>query len=232
MKTFSARAVRRLLRLTRPRLGSIDLGDLARTSPIDGYFGFDRGTPIDRHYIEGFLESRSADIRGRVLEVGDSTYSRRFGSDVTHQDVLHLKPGRGATLVGDIAEPGVLPADAFDCIIVVQTLHLIYDLDAAVRELRKALRPGGVVLATFPGISSVDRGEWGDSWCWSLTERSAGRLFGDAFGTPSVETQARGNVYAATCFLQGLSVEEVEREWLDRVDEAYPVTISVRARRN
>jgi SAM-dependent methyltransferase len=209
----------------------VDLGDLARTTPVDGYFGFDRGTPIDRHYIEHFLAERSADIRGRVLEVGDSAYSKRFGSGVTKQDVLHLNAGRGATIVGDIATEGSLPAGAFDCIILVQTLQLIYDLDAAVAELRRALRPGGVVLATFPGISSVDRGEWGGSWCWSLTEHSAKRLFGDAFGADAVEAAAYGNVYAATCFLQGLCVEEIERQWLDRSDDAYPVTITVRAQR-
>ena len=34
--------------------------------------GRDRGTPIDRHYIERFLDEHRADIRGRVLEVRDA----------------------------------------------------------------------------------------------------------------------------------------------------------------
>ena len=44
-------------------------------------FGFDRGTPIDRYYIESFLSTHASDIRGHVLEVADNTYTRRFGGD-------------------------------------------------------------------------------------------------------------------------------------------------------
>ena len=211
--------------------GGVDLGDLERTSPISSYFGYDRGTPVDRHYIDGFLESHSADIRGRVLEVAESTYSERFGSGITKQDILHVHAHPDATIVGDISKPDVLPGETFDCIVITQTLHLIYDLGAAIVQLHQAVRPGGAVLATGPGVSSVDRGEWGGSWCWSLTEHSASRAFGDVFGSDRVEVDVHGNVYAATCFLYGLALEEVNRDWLDRRDEAYPVIVTVCARR-
>ena len=55
-------------------------------------------------------------------------------------------------------------------------------MPAAVAEMRRALKPGGVALVTVPGISQIDRGEWGESWYWSLTRASALRLFGDVFG--------------------------------------------------
>jgi SAM-dependent methyltransferase len=125
----------------------------------------------------------------------------------------------------------VLPEGAFDCAIVTQTLHLIYDVQAAVRHLRDALRPGGVLLATVPGVSSVDRGEWGESWMWSFTQASALRLFGGIFGPENVAISGDGNVYAATCFLHGLAVEEVERAWLDEPDDSCPVLIAILARR-
>lgn len=225
-------AKRMLWRLAgKPQVGAADMGDLARTDPISPCFGYDRGTPIDRLYIERFLASRGRDIRGRVLEVGESTYSRRFGSDIARQDVLHVNDCPEATIIGDISVAGTLPASTFDCIILTQTLHLIYDTAAAVAELHRALRPGGVALVTVPGVSSVDRGEWGKSWHWSLTGQSAARLFGEAFGQENVEIEVHGNVYAATCFLHGLAVEDVERAWLERKDPAYPVTITVRAAR-
>src|SRR5690606_16767017 len=67
----------------------VDLGDLRRVAPINRHWGWERGVPIDRHYIELFLEEHRASIRGRVLEIGDDTYSRRFGgADVANRDVL------------------------------------------------------------------------------------------------------------------------------------------------
>jgi SAM-dependent methyltransferase len=210
----------------------VDLGDLARTKPISSCFGFDRGTPVDRHFIEGFLAANAKDIRGRVLEVGERTYSDRFGSGVTGKDVLHIHTNPQATIVGDLAASDTLPEASFDCIILTQTLHLIYDMQAAVEALHRALRPGGVVLVTVPGISAVDRGEWGSGWCWSLTARSARKLFEPIFGEGNVQIDVHGNVYAATCFLHGLAVEDVKRDWLDFEDSAFPVTVTIRARRD
>jgi SAM-dependent methyltransferase len=168
-----------------------------------------------------------------VLEVGDDNYSRHFGGTrITRQDVLHIQPGNPrATIVGDLARSGVLPNAAFDCLVLTQTLHLIYDMGSAVREMHRALRPKGVVLLTVPGISRIDGGEWGDSWCWSLTEASARRMFSDVFGADQVEVQTYGNVFAAVAFLHGLALEEVPRAKLDVRDPAFPVIVSVRARK-
>src|ERR687894_427089 len=62
-----------------PARGRLDLGDLRRLTPISREYGYDRGTPIDRFYIENFLEEHSSSIRGRVLEISENTYTRRFG---------------------------------------------------------------------------------------------------------------------------------------------------------
>ncbi|MCU1294691.1 MAG: glycosyl transferase family 2 [Bryobacterales bacterium] len=215
-----------------PPVGAIDFGRLGTTTPISLAFGWDRGRPIDRYYIENFLAGRTADIKGRVLEVGDDAYSRRYGgSKITRQDVLHLDVKHpNASLVGDLTQPDVLPDRAFDCILVTQTLHLIFDLEQAVKRLHAALRPGGILLLTVPGISQIDRGEWGDNWCWSLTAVSIRKLFEPHFG-PELEIKAYGNVFAATAFLQGAALEEVDRAKLDIYDPAYPVTITLRARK-
>ena len=85
--------LRRRNPLSTPLPGRVSFGDLRRTQPIDKYFGWDRGQPIDRYYIERFLASHAADVRGRVLEVGDATYTHRFGAGrVTRSDVLHVDP--------------------------------------------------------------------------------------------------------------------------------------------
>jgi glycosyltransferase involved in cell wall biosynthesis/SAM-dependent methyltransferase len=215
-----------------PPLGRVRFGDFDRPSPISRDFGFDRGTPVDRYYIEAFLAKYSGDIRGRALEVGDAFYCRKFGTGIVRQDVLHVATDNPeATIVGDLSVPGVLPEGAFDCLVITQTLHLIYDMHAAVAAMYRALKPGGVLLLTCPGISQVDRREWGATWFWSITQRAAERMFADVFGAANVAVENRGNVYAAVCFLEGLALEEVDAAKLDVLDAAYPIIVTVHARK-
>jgi len=164
--------------------------------------------------------------------VGDALYSERFGTGITQQDILHVsETNPNATIIGDLAEPGTLPERTFDCIVLLQTLHLIYDMPTAVGELHRALKPGGILLLTVPGISLVDPGEWHDTWYWSVTPQAARRLFSEEFGPANVEVEFDGNAYSATCFLQGLAVEELDPAKLKPRDPAYPVTVAVRAQR-
>ncbi|MGE5276675.1 MAG: glycosyltransferase [Acidobacteriota bacterium] len=217
-----------------PAAGRVDFGSLRRLTPISRRWGKDRGgLPVDRYYVERFLSANAADIRGRVLEVGDDAYTRRFGGGaVARCDILHAVPGNPkATIVADLARGGdQLPAAAFDCVILTQVLHVIGDPRAAVRTVRRILRPGGVVLATVAGISQVSRWDmerWGDYW--RFTTLSARRLFETAFPPDLVGVQSYGNVLAALAFLHGLAAQELRVEELDHHDPDYQVLIAVRA---
>jgi glycosyltransferase involved in cell wall biosynthesis/SAM-dependent methyltransferase len=216
-----------------PEIGNVNFGQLSTTRPISNDFGWERGTPIDRYYIEKFLATRADDINGRVLEIGDDAYSRQFGGDrVTKQDILHVDPANSrATLVGDLISPNVLPAIAFDCIVLTQTLQLIFELEQAVDRLYDALKPGGVLLLTVPGISQIDRQEWRSRWCWSFTEISIRRLFEIRFTSDALEVQAHGNVFAAIAYLTGAVLEDVDVVKLDVRDTAYPVVVTLRAKK-
>ena len=216
-----------------PRFGQINFGDLRRTTPFDAHFGYNRGSPVDRYYIERFLGQYATDIRGRVLEVGDREYTRRFGRErVARSDILHVDASNPlATVVGDLASGNALPADAFDCIILTQTLHLIYDVHAAAGTLYRMLKPGGMLLATVPGTSQVDRGEWGRTWFWSFTAIAARRLFETTFGASNVAVESHGNVLAAITLLHGVAAEELRPEELDHQDMAYPVIVTIRAQK-
>jgi hypothetical protein len=94
------------------------------------------------------------------------------------------------------------------------------------------LKPGGILLLTCPGVSQVDRGDWGATWFWSITRPAAERMFADVFGAANVVVEARGNVYAAVCFLEGLALEEVDAAKLEVLDVSYPVVVTVRARKS
>ena len=209
-------------------------GDVGEVQPVSDDFGFDRGTPIDRFYIEQFLQRNAADIAGRALEVGDDAYCRRFGaSRITQQDVLHVSADNpAAALVGDLSRHGALPPAAFDCLVLTQTLHLIFDMRPAVAEMHRGLKPGGVLLLTVPGITRIDRGEWGAGWFWSLTPAAATRLFGEVFGAGNVRVESHGNAFAATAFLQGLALEEVDSAKLAVNDACFPVIVTVRAQKS
>jgi SAM-dependent methyltransferase len=219
------RIKRSLVRLRSP----VDLGRLDRVEPLSSVFGLDRGTAIDRRYIERFLAEHAERIRGRALEVGDSTYTTRFGSSrVTERAVLHAPPGApGATIVADLTNPDALPEDAFDCFICTQTLNFIYDVRRALDGARRLLRPGGSLLLTVGGISRVSRFErerWG---CyWSFTTGSVERLLSDVFDRAAV-VRSYGNVLAATAFLHGLAVEDLpDPSLLDADDPDYPVVVA------
>ena len=213
-----------------PPVGAVRLGDLDRTTPISRDFGYSRGGPVDRYYIEQFLDEHRQDVRGRVLEIGDDAYTRRYGGDrVLQRDVLHVHADNPlATFVGDLAGDNDLPSDAFDCVILTQTLQLVFDVPAAMATLHRVLRPGGVVLATVPGISNIDPDEWGPTWYWSFTDHAVTRLARDAFPGGTVEVAVHGNVKAAVTFLHGMSLREVDRADLDRPDPSYPVIVTLR----
>ncbi len=215
-----------------PPVGWVLLGSLRRLEPISRVFGTDRGQPIDRYYIEQFLSAHASDIRGHVLEVGDDAYTRKFGGErVTKSDVLHAVAGNPkATIVADLTFADNIPSGTFDCIILTQTLQVIYDVRASLRHLYRVLKPGGLLLATFPGISQISRYDmerWGDYW--RFTTLSTWRLFEEVFPPAYLKVQAYGNVLAATAFLYGLATQELRQEELDHRDTDYEVLITVKA---
>ncbi len=214
-----------------PPAGEVRFGDLRRLAPISDRWGFDRGLPIDRHYIEQFLRRESTAVKGVVLEIGDNTYTRRFGGTrVAVSDVLHVTPGAPqATIIGDLTQADHIPSDRFDCIILTQTLQLIYDTTSAIRTLFRILKPGGVVLATVPGITPISDATWSCQWYWNFTTLSARRAFGEAFPESALTVTTSGNLLAATAFLYGLAAEELHADELAHCDDRYEVTIAVKA---
>ncbi len=213
---------------------NVVFNDLMRNKPVSTVFGCDRGTPIDRHYIEGFLQKNAPFIKGKVLEVGDSSYSKKFaGEGVTSFEVLHAAAGnKAATIVGDLTDSATLPANFADCFICTQTFNFIFEVKKAIAGAHHLLKPGGVLLATVSGIGQISRYDmdrWGDYW--RFTSASIEKLFQPVF-KGGLEIQTFGNVLAATTFLQGIAVEDLPDETLlDELDPDYQLVICVVARK-
>lgn len=226
------RGRRWLIRNTRrPRVGAVDFGSFAGLEPVSRDWGFDRGTPVDRHYIEDFLQDHSGDIRGHVLEIADNAYTIRFGGHrVQKSDILQPVDGHPkATLVADLGTGEGVPTGRFDCIICTQTLQFIYQARQAIASLHAMLRPSGVLLMTVPGISQISREDMertGDYW--RFTTSSMHRLLTESFGD-GVTVQSVGNVYAAIAFLQGVAVEELNPDLLAVSDPQFQLLLICRA---
>jgi SAM-dependent methyltransferase len=224
-------ALRRVLKLpVLPPVGQVRFGDLRRTTPIGRDFGYERGGPVDRYYIEYFLGANQIDIRGRVLEIGDDSYTRRFGGDRVRQaDILHVdRDAPGVTFVGDLADGAFLPSNTFDCIVLTQTLHLLFDFAAALGTIKRILRPGGVLLMTVPGISNVDGGQWGPTWHYSFTQHSVARMCAESFPGAEPMVSSYGNVLAVIAFLHGLGVNELTPTELNYQHTEYSLIHAVR----
>jgi SAM-dependent methyltransferase len=238
-KSVLPEASRRWLRQQQRRLYRLPairrfgpFGHLRRVKPFRPLFGSGYGQCIDRYYIEKFLSTHQTDVRGRVLEVGDNAYTLRFGgARVVRSDVLHVRPDNPeATIVADLTHADdVIPSQIFDCVILTQTLEVIYDFRAALRTVCRILKPGGVLLATFPGIRHISRHDmeaWGEYW--RFTTLSASKFFTEAFGEAGVTVEAYGNVLAAVGFLHGIVTDELSAEELDYYDPDYELLIAVR----
>ena len=206
------------------------LGAFRRTTPVSDVWGFDRGKPIDRYYIERFLAVHSDDIRGRVLEVKDDGYTREYGRQVTSSEVVDIdRTNPNATIYADLADAGAIASDSFHCFILTQTLQLIYDVEAVVRHAHRILRPGGVLLATVPTVSRLRGTNARSPDYWRFTPASSHRLFGDVFGPSQTEVGAHGNVLVGMAFLTGMAAEELSRRRLDHCDARFPILVTIRA---
>lgn len=213
-----------------------DFSALRRTTPYRPDFGWHRGQCIDRYYIDKFFSAHALDVHGRVLEVGDSEYTRKFGADrITQSDVIDLNPGNARANIHDnLCSAASIPDGTYDCILCPQTLLVIYDIHSAIRTMHRILKPGGVLLATTPGIAQICPQPMIDGVghdYWRFTDLSARRAFTSVFAGANVQIETYGNVLAAVALLHGLVSQEFTPEELDHNDSAYQVTIAIRARK-
>ncbi len=211
-----------------PKIGRIDFGDFNRLKPFSDDWGFGRGGAVDRYYIEGFLAKNKEAIQGRALEIKDDQYLKKFGGPSVHtRDILDIDAQNPlATIVADIAKAGHLPADTYDCIVLTQTLQLVFDLKSAVHHLYRILKPGGVLLLTVPGISHFPSHT---RRYWSFTEHSVRALLEEKFAQDKILVEKHGNVLVTASFLYSIGTPELSQEIFDYQDPDYQLIITARA---
>lgn len=196
-------------------------------TPLSRIFGYEFGDPIDRYYIEKFLAENKSDIKGDVAEIAENRYIKKFGQSVNCSYIFHVEGWNGCKKVnletGEGVEDGLL-----DCLILTQTIQMIFDLNAVAKNIRRLLKKNGVALITVSSISPIsmkDYEQWGEMW--RFTEQSIRKLFiNNGFRDCEIETRAYGNMKVAIGFLYGLCKEDFTVEDLDYYDKQFPLTIS------
>ncbi|CAN5413735.1 hypothetical protein BH23ACT9_BH23ACT9_29090 [soil metagenome] len=205
-------------------------GNLRRMRPLSPKFGFDRGTPIDRHHIGAFMAANADAIRGVVGEIAEDSYTTQFGGDrVQRIEIIDIDPDNPrATIIADLAQAGALPESAFDCLIVTQTLQYVADPLAALRTCATALRPGGALLLAAPALTAHDAIEPDDIDHWRFWPAGLRHLIDQAFPQAEVAVHVHGNLTSTIAFLHGLAAEELRPDELDAEDPRYPIVILAR----
>ncbi|HZG23371.1 MAG TPA: methyltransferase domain-containing protein [Chitinophagaceae bacterium] len=225
--------VKKILQLLKRTFTTPEGLSLDSTGPVSRFFGEDRGTPIDRYYIDKFLARQSHLVTGTVMEIADDKYIRKFGRNVSTYEILYVnKDNPRATIVGDLTDSATLPADKIDCFICTQTFNFIFNFSDAIRGAHHVLKPGGYLLATISGpcqVSRYDMDRWGDYW--RFTTLSTQKTFDAVFGDGNVEVDYYGNFLSSMSLLRGIAAEEITTEKLDFKDPDYQVTIVVTARK-
>jgi len=132
----------------------MDAREHERLAHFEEWYWWHRG----RRAIVQRLLARHAPSTARILDVGCGTGAttlglRQFGA-VVGMDIggraLEVARERGISVAR--ASAAQLPArsDSFDLVVALDVLEHLEDDVAAAREMRAALRPGGLLLATVP----------------------------------------------------------------------------------
>lgn len=120
---------------------------------------------IDEQYYRLSREHITANIKRwaypevghRVLEIGPSLRWAGF-------DTLDIKPG--STYQADITERTEIPDSAYDTVLALEVLEHTVNPFKALEEIRRILKPGGLLLASAP-MNFREHGPLPD--CWRFT---------------------------------------------------------------
>lgn len=211
------------LGLLSPSTGSIDWGDLKKTVPICQAFGLTRGTPVDRYYLNQFLQEIRHEIMGNVLEIGGTPKDKDFYQieGVSSYKILNLEPGLGVDIVGDVHDPSIIKSDLFDTIIIFNVLEHCYAPWIAVENIYKWLKKGGKCFAMVPSairVHATPMDYWRplpNAFSWMFKEYSNSRLY------------VYGNPMTVLASYYGIAMEELTSEELNAFHPDYPVATCI-----
>ena len=146
-----------------------------------------------------------------MLEVGDAGYTRRFGGErVTGRRRQHRCRWSGDHDRGGSGRRRPHSRRQLRLLVITQTLHLVFDLPAAVATLERILVRGAPCWPRCRDRPAQQRSV-GRHLVLVVDPVVGGPLFRPGFGADNVEVGHHGNVLTSVAFLQGMAAHELRR---------------------
>ena len=184
-----------------------------KRAPRKSYYNWSLREPLAR-----WLEEEGRAAAGlRVLDVGcgEKPYLPYFATASEYVGV-DVDDGAQADLIG-AAESLPVEDASFDLVLCIQVLEHVDDPARAVRELERAVRPGGRVLVATHGVYPYHPGP-ADHWRWTHT--GLAKLLEDNGEWSSVEVLPGAGTASSVGLVVGVYVDQVAQRlhavWLGR----------------
>ena len=162
------------------------------------------------------------------MEIGDRRYTQKFGTNIKVSDVLDIDSSNQlASHYGSLTNlKKVISDNSYDCLVVTHVLGQVDDVEKAIAECKRILKPGGVFLVTSACFSPTHDQK---SNLWRFTPAGARVLFEKYFPRSQVDISSYGNVLTGQAFWVGLAREELTLEELEYNDPSYPCIVTIKA---
>lgn len=197
------------------------------TEPVSLQFATERGTPVDRYYIEKFLGNNSRFIQGDILEIEDNTYTKQFGSGNFRSLVMDVSSeSDGVDFLANLETGEGIRDGVADCFICTQTLMYIYDLASTADNIHRLLKTGGTALITCSGLSQNSRRCMDNYGCtYNFNVDVFRHMFADQDKFEIIDIGSYGNVKTVCAHLAGLCIEDLTEEDFSVNDKYYPLVV-------
>ncbi len=219
-------------RKTYPLINAVTQMGLA---PISRQFGTERGTPVDRYYIEKFLKEHKHLVKGEVLEIEDNIYSIKYGEErLTRSIVMDVENSGGViAFKGNLETGDGIRDEVADCFILTQTLMYLFDLKSAVHNIGRLLKRDGTVLVTCSGISQNSRRCMENyGCCFNFNVDGLRKIFLLEPDLEVVEAGSYGNVKTVMAHIGGLCREDLDVGDFLENDKYYPLIVYAVVKKN
>lgn len=149
-----------------------------------------------------------------MLEIGDRHYTELYGSENAQSYVLHFEEGscqEPYDFFGNLITGTGLTQDFYDCIILTQVLNFVEDITYTADHLINALKPGGKILLSVSGISTICRYDmeiYGQYW--NFTDKSIKNMFSK--NNTKCDVFTRGNCKVACAFCRGCHIRSLKNQ--------------------
>jgi len=126
-----------------------------------------------RSNVSSFLKEAGAawgEKPGLILDIApqDHEGARPYFADVVTVETLDVNPSAAASYCADLCKTNdQIPAGRFDMVVCTEVLEHVLNPFAAMAEIRRMLKPGGLLLASSPFNFRI-HGPLPD--CWRFTE--------------------------------------------------------------